>query len=127
MHEASLVQGLLNIALKAFQDFLTTNPDKTDSRIKEIICEAGLLACFEPETLKACFEIFAAGTPAENALLVIHTSPLNCLCQHCGNIFQLSRRNFVCPVCNSDQISFSGGNGLVLQAINIDVGDKPDG
>lgn len=127
MHEASLVQGLLKIALKAHADYRAAAPGATPPRIREIICEAGLLACFEAETLKACFEIFAEGTPAEGARLVINTSPLASQCNACGSKFELTTRQFVCPVCQSDQISFSGGNGLVLQAINIDVGDKPDG
>jgi len=127
LHEASLVQGLLNIALKALNDYRGNAPGKADCKIKDIICDAGLLACFEADTLRACFEIFAEGTPAEGADLVINTSPLDCQCKACGKRFLLRERRFVCPACKSDQISFSGGNGLVLQAIKIDVGDDPDG
>lgn len=124
MHEASLVQGLLNLALASLKDFNATNPPRKAKTINEIVCEYGLLACFEPETLKACFEIFAEGTPAQNASLVLNPAPLPCVCSACGEKFMLMRKHFICPACGSGKISFNGGNGLVLQAINVDSEEK---
>ncbi len=126
MHEASLVQGLLKIALNAFEDYRKAARGSGEPKLTGIVCEAGLLACFEAETLKACFEIFAEGTAAENAELLINTKPLDCVCNVCGSKFALKTRHFICPACGSDQISFKGGNGLALQALKIDVEDKPD-
>lgn len=125
MHEASLVQGLLKIALVALQDYsqqhgMEAGESADALRITEIKCQAGLLACFEAETMKACFEIFAEGTPAENAELQIETAPLACKCATCGAAFELRNRKFVCPRCCGEEISFSGGNGLTLLAINVE-------
>lgn len=126
MHEASLVQGLLKIAIEALQDYKNKHGSQAAGRITKIRCEAGLMACFEPETLRACFEIFAEGTPAENADLQIETAPLPCKCGACGARFELKRRKFVCPQCGADEVSFSGGNGLTLLAINVEIDNKAD-
>lgn len=120
MHEASLVQGMLEIVEKALDDYVSANPGKTRPQVAEITCEAGLVACFEAATLEACFEIFAEGTNCENARLIINTAPLQCLCRSCGNRFALAERKFICPDCQSPEISFQGGNGLVINAIKIE-------
>ncbi len=120
MHEASLVQGLLRTIDGSIADYNAANPLKKVTGISEIKCSAGLLACFEPQALQACFEIFAEGTPAEKAELIIDTSPLECTCGDCGHKFSLLRREFVCPFCASENINFKGGNGLVLQAVKVE-------
>ena len=61
MHEASLVQGLLKIALKTVEDHNAAHPEQRVRRIRSITCELGLISCVEPQTLKGCFEIFAHG------------------------------------------------------------------
>lgn len=120
MHEASLVQGLLKLVEGAVADYQKANPGKGSSKVTAIHCEAGLLASFEAQTLTACFEIFAEETVAEGARLIIGTSPLDCHCKNCGTDFQLQKRHFVCPACMSEDICFTGGNGLTLHAIDLD-------
>lgn len=127
MHEASLVQGLLKIVLEALAKHQKEHAGQTNARVTEIVCEAGLMACFEAETLKACFEIFAEGTAAENAKLKIDIAPLTCRCELCGCKFDLKERHFVCRQCGGEKISFSGGNGLTLLAINVENEDKANG
>ena len=70
MHEASLVQGLLKIALKTVEDHNAAHPEQRVRRIRSITCELGLISCVEPQTLKGCFEIFAQGGMAEGAELI---------------------------------------------------------
>lgn len=65
MHEATLVQGLLDMAIKAVNRHNTANPESPVVRIEEFQCELGLLACVEAQTLTACFELLAEGTLAE--------------------------------------------------------------
>ena len=73
MHEATLVQGLLNMAIKAVEDHNKAHPESPVSRIAEFQCELGLLACVEAQTLTACFELLAEGTLAEG--LRLHARP----------------------------------------------------
>lgn len=116
MHEASLAQGLLELVLEA----AAAHSGPTIACIKEIRCEAGLLAGFEPQTLTDCFLLFAEDTPAAGARLHIETAPLDCVCGECGAKFRLARRRFACPACGSGQIDFRGGHGLVLKAISVE-------
>ena len=124
MHEASLVQGLLKVALESWKVYNETHPGEEAGRICELRCSYGLLACFEEETLRACFELFAENTVAQGAHLILELEPLACFCQNCDNNFELLERHFICPDCGSEKISFSGGNGLVLQAINVETKEK---
>lgn len=126
MHEASLVQGLLDLALNALATHNAGCPAKKAGKIVEIKCQAGLLACFEANTLRACFEIFSEGTPAEGARLEIETMPLACDCINCGHKFELLKRHFICPSCGSENIAFKGGNGLVLLALNVSEDAEDD-
>lgn len=124
MHEASLTQGLVKLALESWEKYNESNPGKPAGRIKEIKCSYGLLAGFEPETLQLCFELFTENTPAENSELILVPEPLACHCGACGKNFKLSERHFICPECGGDNISFKGGNGLTLQSINVENEEK---
>lgn len=120
MHEASLVQGLLSLALESRENYNKSNPGKAAGVIKEIKCGFGLLACFEPEALRLCFELFAEGTAAEKAELILEPEPLPCHCRRCGADFELMEKRFICPRCESADISFEGGGGLTLQSIDVE-------
>ena len=121
MHEASLVQGLLGLALKSVREHNAAHPGQRIVRIEELVCEMGLIACVEPRTLEACFELFAEGTEAEGARLTLDTAPLACRCEDCGHTFELRQRHFVCPECGGENIHFSGGHGLTLQSLRVDT------
>lgn len=120
MHEASLVAGMLDLVLEALNSYNEEHPEKSASKIREIICGIGLLGCVEANTLRACFELYAENTPAENALLSIHTIPLDCVCKDCATRFQLTEKRFICPACGSPEINFRGGNGMIIEAINCE-------
>ena len=75
MHEASLVQGLLKIALKTVEEHNAAHPEQRVRRIRSITCELGLISCVEPQTLKGCFEIFARDGMADGAELILRTAP----------------------------------------------------
>lgn len=118
MHEASLAQGLLAIVANEVEKYGAGHPEKI--KITALHCEAGLLACFEPETLTACFEIFAEGSVCQGAELKITTAPLDCVCATCGHKFRLFSRHFVCPQCGGPEIGFKGGSGLTLTKIEAE-------
>lgn len=123
MHEAALVQGLLETALKAVEEHNSAHPETGVRRIEELVCQLGLIACVEPQTLAACFELFAEGTLAEGAKLTLDTAPLACRCESCGENFELHQRRFVCPTCGGENIHFSGGHGLTLLSLRVESED----
>lgn len=120
MHEASLVQGLLNIVEQSVKKYRPAGFQKKAGKITEIKCSYGLLSCFEEQTLKACFEIFSEDTLAAGAKLSLELEPLECVCESCDSRFKLYERDFKCPHCGSAEINFKGGNGLILMAIEVE-------
>lgn len=114
------MQGLIDLAVQTLEKHNSSHSGKKAARIKEIRCSYGLLACFEPQTLQACFEIFSDDTPCEGAALILEQEPLQCRCDSCGREFSLTSRKFECPYCSGSGVSFTGGNGLVLQAIEAE-------
>ncbi len=110
MHEASLVAGLLNII----------KDEAHKHKVEHVISVRvglGLLACIEPVTLTACFELFAENTVADGATLHIEITPLICICGDCMYTFTLTKRQFICPHCQGKNIDFSGGHGCTILAI----------
>lgn len=134
MHEASLVQGLLNVAFRAVEEHnahvdacrAAGDPHAGTKavRIRRIVCSLGLLSCVEPRTLSACFELLAEGTLAEGAELLLNMEPLPCCCEGCGAAFQLRERHFVCPACGSDSLRFQGGHGMTMTGLDVTAEDE---
>lgn len=89
-------------------------------RVVRVTLGLGLLACIEEQTLRGCFEIFAEDTLADQAELVIEKMPLECRCQACHQPFTLHARHFACPHCGSADITFEGGHGCVLTALEVE-------
>ena len=114
------MQGLLDLAEQSIRAHNADGHGKKAGKIREIRCSYGLLACFEEQTLQACFEIFSEDTVAAGATLVLEPEPLACKCEQCGKSFSLLRRDFKCPYCGAPELSFRGGNGLTLQAIEVE-------
>lgn len=113
MHEATLVAGILRIVEDEARKHNAT-------RIVAVKLDVGLLACVEEQTLAGCFEIFAEGTIADQARLDMRRVPLDCHCTECGHAFTLEKRSFACPLCDSREISFTGGHGCAISAIEVD-------
>ena len=122
MHEASLAEGLLKIAVQSIEDYNTAHPGEPACCIASLRLGLGLLSCVEIETFKGCFELLAEGTVAEGARLDMQIQPLDCRCEDCGATFALTKRHFACPQCGGDRLTFTGGHGLVL--LSLEAGKK---
>lgn len=120
MHEASLAQGLLKVALESVSSYNEAHSEAPAGRITSLRLGLGLLSCVEVTTFTGCFELLAEGTSAEGARLDIVREALPCVCGDCTASFSLEQRHFVCPVCGSQNISFSGGHGLTLLGLEVE-------
>ena len=59
--------------------------------------------------------------PAPVVILTVRTAPLDCRCLDCGNTFTVTTRQFHCPACESENIHFDGGHGLMLLSLRVDT------
>lgn len=126
MHEASLAEGLARAVQQSLEQYAAGNPSAHDLKVREVVCEAGLLAGVEAETLRACFGMYIEGTCLEGAELRLDNRPLACECLSCRNRFELTKREFFCPACGSEEIKFGPAGGLDIIAINVEKEDQVD-
>lgn len=106
MHETTLAENILNIALDAAKQNHAT-------KIFKVGLTLGAMAGVEVEALKLSFDVLKKDTPAVCAELVIKRVPINATCNKCGKTFQLERYNFFCPECDGVLILQSGRELLV--------------
>ena len=106
LHEATLAENILNIALEAAQQ-------NHAAKIFKIGLRLGKLSGVEVKALNLSFDVLKKNSPAENAELVIERVPCRAKCNKCGKIFELERYNFFCPECDGVLILQSGRELLV--------------
>ena len=106
MHEATLAENILNIALDAARQNHAT-------KIFKVGLTLGELAGVEVEALRMSFDVLKKNSPADDAELVINRVPISATCNKCGKIFKLERYNFFCPECDGVLILQSGRELLV--------------
>lgn len=109
MHEAAIVCGLMKILDRQVRAHGIT-------RIRRVNLKVGKLKAVEPQALVACFEIFAEGTPAEGAELVIDHVPAHGQCRDCRRDFTLEGFRLRCPACGGNRIDLSGGEELYVDS-----------
>ena len=106
MHEATLAENILDIALKAAEQ-------NHAAKVFKVGLTLGKLAGVEVEALTLAFDVLKEDTPAKDAELVIKRVPISATCNKCGKTFQLEGYNFFCPDCDGVLILQSGRELLV--------------
>lgn len=109
MHEASIVHGLMGILEREAAEHGVT-------RIVRVKLRIGRLRAVEPQALAACFELFAEGTAAEGAELVVDHVPARGRCAGCGHDFVLEGFRALCPACGGAEVTLTGGRDLCVES-----------
>lgn len=106
MHEATIAENILNIALESAEQ-------NHAAKVFKVGLTLGELAGVEVEALSLAFDVLKEDTPAKDAELVIRRVPIRATCNKCGKTFQLEQYNFFCPDCDGVLILHSGRELLV--------------
>jgi hydrogenase nickel incorporation protein HypA/HybF len=115
MHETAIVEGLMRILEKqAVQHGVT--------RILSVTVKVGRLRAVEPQQLVGCFEMFAEGTVAEGARLVVDGVPVRAHCKACGTEFEVPRFRFECPGCGGGDVEVIQGQELYIESFEAGSG-----
>lgn len=109
MHETAITSGLMKILIGQ----ATRHGVR---RIVKVTVKVGRLRAIEPRQLRACFELFAEGTLAEGAELVIDETAVRGCCNACSREFEVERFHFECPACGSNEISVLSGQELFIES-----------
>ena len=113
MHEMSLAQNILDIALK------TAEAHRVE-KVVRITIRAGQLRGIVPEQLKFCFGFVAKDSIAEDSELVVKALPIKGKCKKCDETFFVKEYRFSCPSCESDQVDVVQGMELLVENIEIE-------
>jgi hydrogenase nickel incorporation protein HypA/HybF len=107
MHEASIVSGLMTILLDQAAKHAVEH-------VSRVTIKVGKLRSVEPRALVGCFEMFAEGTIAEGAELVVESVPIRGHCEDCGEEFEISGFVFRCLRCRGSHIRLLSGEELYI-------------
>ena len=92
-----------------------------ESRISRVVLEVGRLSAVEPEALRFCFELSAAGTPVAGATLDIIEIPVIADCRQCGVRFESNESlTCVCNACGSLAVDIVNGRELRVKLVELD-------
>ncbi len=113
MHELSVTQGMLEIALKHAQQ-------AGAQRITHINLVIGDLSSIVDDSVQFYFDIISQDTIAEGAQLVFQRVPATFRCWDCGNIYTSRGHDFTCPQCGGMKVEVIAGNELRVESIEVE-------
>jgi hydrogenase nickel incorporation protein HypA/HybF len=113
MHEVSIAQGLLQLAID--------NCEKQGfSRIEIIRAKIGKAAGIKADCLLFAFEALKVGTIAEKAVLTINEVPVGGFCDNCNNDFTVEEAYILsCPLCGSRSFHVKTGRELNIDEMEV--------
>jgi hydrogenase nickel incorporation protein HypA/HybF len=112
MHEISIMQGTLDLALQT----------ATASAASQILClrlRVGAMTGVVPEALQFAFEALREGTIAGAARLEVETISASCWCAQCQMEFEAKDWLQDCPQCHRPSMELRRGLELELASIEV--------
>ncbi len=115
MHELSVTQGILEVALQAARD-------AGAGRITAIDLVVGNLSSIVDDSVQFYFEILSKGTAAEGAVLRFRREPARAICADCGQAFDVEQLPLMpaCPRCGGAHLSVTGGRSFFVESIEVE-------
>ncbi len=118
MHELSVTEHILNIALKHAAD------NQAD-RVTDLYITIGQLASIVDDSIQFYWDIISADTICQGSQLHFNRVPAQLNCTDCGNTFVLDHDLIPCPLCGSVKIKVISGEDFLLDSIAIEKETVP--
>ena len=113
MHELSVTESLLKIAVD--------HADKASAqRVTDLNIVMGDLASMVDESIQFYWDIIAQGTIAEQAKLHFRRVPAALKCNTCGEEYQPTDRELICPQCGGVGAKIISGEEFFLESIDVE-------
>lgn len=113
MHELSVTESLLKIALK--------HAEKANAkRVTDLNIVIGDLASMVGDSIQFYWEIIAKGTIAEQAKLNFRRVPAELECMSCFEKYHPTDRELACPKCNGINVKIITGEEFALESIDVE-------
>jgi hydrogenase nickel incorporation protein HypA/HybF len=113
MHELSVTQSILNIALQHAQQ-------ANAKRIDTINIVMGELSTNVDDSVQFYWDLIAKGTMAEGAKLHFRRVPAQLECRTCKHKYHPQDGEFLCPSCGSAGARIIAGEEFYVESIDID-------
>ena len=115
MHELSVTENLLSLALKHAQAAGAT-------RITRLSLVVGELSSIVDDSVQFYWDMVSQNTIAEGAVLEFRRVSGQLRCNDCGQQFDIADRDdFTCPACGSTQTVVAGGDEFRLESIDVET------
>jgi hydrogenase nickel incorporation protein HypA/HybF len=114
MHEATLAQGIIDVAVKALTG--------KDAKITKITVVVGVLTHVQDESLEFWFTELGRGTPAEGAALEVRRLPAKLVCTKCRTSVDFDGAGPVeihCAKCGGPRV-LEGGDALYVDSLEVE-------
>jgi hydrogenase nickel incorporation protein HypA/HybF len=108
MHELAITQGVV--------DAVTERTG--DAPVARVRLRVGRLAGVVPEAMRFCFELVAAGTPLQGAVLDFERPEGRGRCRTCGEDFVLADLILLCS-CGSADVEVLAGRELTVASVEL--------
>jgi hydrogenase nickel incorporation protein HypA/HybF len=110
VHELAVTQSILDIALKS----------APECQVKGITIVLGELSGIVEDSVRFCFEVVAADTPAKGAFLSFHKVAAHLRCTKCAFEFKLDDGDWACPQCGHLGGEVIQGRECYIESIDVE-------
>ncbi len=110
MHELSITQGILDIALG----------NAGTRKIKQVNLVIGQFSSIVDDSVQFYWDILSKDTAAEGSILHFERIPGEMTCRSCGQVFRPNGETFECPACSSSSVGISKGNEFQVESIDVE-------
>jgi len=113
MHELSITQSILEIALRHAEQ-------AGAERITCLNLVIGELSGIVDDSVQFYWDTIAKDTIAEGAELHFERVSASLRCLSCDHVFALNGRDYTCPVCGEGRVVAEGGKEFQLESIEVE-------
>ena len=116
MHELSVTESLLNLAVRHAQQAGAV-------RVTDLYLVIGQLSSIVDESVQFYWDMISEGTMCEKAQLHLERIPAKFLCLDCNEEYQLPGELIACPRCNGEHIKVISGDEFRLDHLEAEMAE----
>ncbi|MFC2017231.1 hydrogenase maturation nickel metallochaperone HypA [Chloroflexota bacterium] len=113
MHELSITQSILSIALEKANEVQASKVTKINLIIGEL---SGVVS----KCVEFYFDLLSKDTIAAQASLSFHQPPTQLRCRGCAAVFSPNGLGWACPICQEQKIEIISGRECHVDSMEVD-------